>query len=527
MLMPGVGEVALESLTTTGSGVVMLLRASRTEVCCPGCGTRSRRVHSRYLRTLSDLPWEGVAVAIRLRTRRFFCTEVRCRKRIFTEPLPATVSRYGRRTCRSREALDGIAMALGGAAGSRLARQLGLLADRSTLLRLLRRRGTGQAPSTPRVLGIDDWAWRKGRRYGTILCDLERGTVIDLLPDRERGTVERWLSAHPGVEILSRDRDTEYAQAAHRAAPQATQVADRWHLLRSCSDALKASLPPYYGLLKQLADDRVPPSPLPVPVIPCLTGPLSPAKIEAKRRNRERRYARYLEVIERVKQGRSDGQIARELGMDRSTVVRWRQTGAYPERQDVPRPRQADDFSDYLQQRWDEGCRSGTALWVELRQRGFCGGKELVRIWIRRRYGLPSNRPRTPHLRPLPLRSTARRWMWLLLNDSVRGRKMLAELHEQAPELAANAEAAQEFFRILRERDLPAWPRWLEQARHTSLAGFATHLQRDEAAVLSALQLPWSNGPVEGHVHRLKLIKRQMYGRARFDLLRLRVLHAR
>lgn len=157
-------------------------------------------MHSRYLGSVADLPWEGVAVTIRLRTRRFFCDADNCPKRIFTEPLPSTVSRHGRRTCRAREALDSIALALGGAAGARLAQQLGLLVGRATLLRVLRRRETPVLSRTPRVLGIDDWAWRKERRYGTILCDLERGGVIDLLPDRERGTVETWLRRHPGVE---------------------------------------------------------------------------------------------------------------------------------------------------------------------------------------------------------------------------------------------------------------------------------------------------------------------------------------
>jgi transposase len=529
-LLPDQEEVTLESLTTTASsGVLMMLRASRPEVACPSCGTLSRRVHSRYLRAIADLPWEGISVMIRLRTRRFFCADDGCPKRIFVEPLPQTVSRYGRRTCRSRQALDSIAMALGGAAGARLARQLGLLVHRSTLLRVLRQGRSLAVPVTPRVLGIDDWAWRKGRRYGTILCDLERGGVVDLLPDRERTTVEHWLRAHPGVEIVSRDRDSTYSQAVRQAAPQAIQVADRWHLLRSCSETLRRSLAHWDTVLQQVAQtsvrERQPARP--VTIQPSLTvgpGPISPAKIEAKGRNRERRHERYLEVMERVHRGYSDNKIARELGLDRSTVLRWRLAGQFPERQDPPRSRQVDTFSVYLQQRWDEGCRNGTELWAELRQQGFTGGLDLVRIWIRRRYGLQSRR--THERRPRQRRASASQWLWLLLNEPARHRPLLADLYRQIPELAANAQAAREFFRIVRHRDIAAWPRWLEQARHTALAGFALSVQRDEAAVMAALRLPWSNGPVEGHVHRLKMLKRQMYGRAGFDLLRLRVLHA-
>lgn len=529
-LLPDQEEVTLESLTTTASsGVLMMLRTLRPEVACPSCGTLSRRVHSRYLRAIADLPWEGVSVMIRLRTRRFFCADDGCTKRIFVEPLPQTVSRYGRRTCRSRHALDSIAMALGGAAGARLARQLGLLVHRSTLLRVLRQRRSLAVPVTPRVLGIDDWAWRKGRRYGTILCDLERGGVVDLLPDRERTTVEHWLRVHPGVEIVSRDRDSTYSQAVRQAAPQAIQVADRWHLLRSCSETLRRSLAHWDSVLQQVAQasgrERQPAKPLTIqPPLRVGPGPVSPAKIEAKCRNRERRHTRYLEVMEHVHRGYSDNKIARELGLDRSTVLRWRLAGQFPERQDVPRSRQVDSFSTYLQQRWDEGCRNGTELWAELRQRGFTGGLDLVRIWIRRRYGLQSCRPRERH--PRQRRASASQWLWLLLNEPARHRLLLADLYRQIPELAANAQAAREFFRIVRQRDIAAWPRWLEQARHTALASFALSVQRDETAVMAALRLSWSNGPVEGHVHRLKMLKRQMYGRARFDLLRLRVLYA-
>jgi len=344
-----------------------------------------------------------------------------------------------------------------------------------------------------------------------------------------QATVERWLRVHPSIEIVSRDRDSAYAQAVRHAAPLAVQVADRWHLLRSCSDTLRSALAPWDSLLKQTAQARVrelQPA-QPATIQPCLMvgpGPVSPAKIEARNRNRERRQARYLEVMERVRQGRSDNRIARELGLDRSTVLRWRLAGEFPERQDIPRPRQVDSYAGYLEQRWDEGCRNGTALWAELLQRGFTGSSDLVRIWIRRRYGLQSSRPRLR--RPRQRRTSASRWMWLLLNEPAQHRLLLDDLYHQVPELAANAQAAREFFRIVRRRDIAAWPCWLEQARHTALAGFADYLRRDEAAVLAALRLPWNNGPVEGHVHRLKLLKRQMYGRARFDLLRLRVLHA-
>jgi transposase len=205
-----------------------------------------------YRRRLRDLPWEGIPVRIELRVRRFFCDSDNCPQRIFTEQLSKTAPRYARRTSRLSVALERITLALGGSAGSRLAEQLGIPASDSTLLRQLRRK-TCEEFASPRVLGIDDWAWRKGCRYGTILCDLERGKVVDLLADRNAESTARWLRAHPGTEIISRDRASLYAEAATKAAPHAVQVADRWHLLHNLKEALTSALVPHHRLLAEVA----------------------------------------------------------------------------------------------------------------------------------------------------------------------------------------------------------------------------------------------------------------------------------
>jgi transposase len=189
----------------------MVLRPAGTANSCPVCQRRSDRIHSWYRRRLNDLPWEGIPVRIELQVRRFFCGSDGCPQRIFTERLPKTASRYARRTSRLSFAIEQITLALGGSAGSRLAEQLGILASDSTLLRQLRRKTVDEA-ITPRVLGIDYWAWRKGHRYGTILCDLERGKVIDLLANRSAESTERRLRAYPGTEVISRDRASLYAQ---------------------------------------------------------------------------------------------------------------------------------------------------------------------------------------------------------------------------------------------------------------------------------------------------------------------------
>jgi transposase len=251
-LLPDAGEVVLDRLQVCGRDrLVMVLRPAAEESRCPTCRRASRRTHSWYKRWLGDLPWEGIPVGIELRVRRFFCDNDGCGQDIFTEQLAETAPRYARRTVRLSVALEQITQALGGSAGARLAQQLGILASGSTLLRQLRREAFVDCPRAPRVLGIDDWAWRKGHRYGTILCDLERGKVIDLLPDRSAESTEQWLRAHPGAEIISRDRASLYAEAASKAAPQAVRVADRWHLLRNLSEALVETLASHHRLTRR------------------------------------------------------------------------------------------------------------------------------------------------------------------------------------------------------------------------------------------------------------------------------------
>jgi transposase len=528
ILLPDAIEVKLEFLQSTRvGGLIMVLRANREQVCCPSCGIMSRRVHSRYLRKLSDLPWEGIAITIHLRTRKFFCDSDQCRRRIFTEPFPNTVGRYARRTNRAVTALDWITLSLGGEAGARLARRLGLFVDGSTLLRKLRHKARSYAGTAPRVLGIDDWAWRKGHRYGTILCDLEQHKVIDLLPDRDTASVEQWLRSHPGTEIVSRDRASAYSDAVNNAAPEAIQVADRWHLLRNLSEALRQALEPHHRMLTTAARVTARRSLLPTP---CQhedgTPAISKLRHEsfAKQQNRERRHARYESVMELVRNGVAKKQIARQLGLDRRTVRHWIQSGSFPERKTVHHRSSADLFASYLDQRWQQGCRNAAQLWREIRERGFRGQVSQVRRWIQQRYGLHSNRPELPS-KP-SFRASPRHTAWLLLTEPKHALRYLDELYSHSELLARTAAAAREFVRIIRNRDISAWPAWQQLAQKTWLAGFAANLARDQNAVMAALNLPWSNGQVEGQVHRLKLLKRQMYGRAGFELLRLRVLNA-
>ena len=509
--------------------ILLVTRPDQEAVPCPSCARPSARRHSAYQRRLADLPWQGRLVELRVRVRRLRCANAACPRAIFAERLPGVTLPKARRTVRLGEAQTSIGLALGGAPGSRLAGKLAMPASGDTLLRLVR--AAGAEPITPprvRVLGVDDWAWRRGQRYGTILCDLEENRVVDLLPDRSAATLADWLGRHPGVELIARDRAGAYADGARQGAPEATQIADRWHLLRNVSDALRHVADRCHARLRAAAKAAPAASKAEAADAVPTSAPSPSTRLEQGRRDRlGARRARFDHVVVLRDRGLTLDAIVAAIGLSRSTVKRWLRRGSVPTCRKPRRASILDPHRGHLEHRWREGCRNASALWRELRARGFAGRPGVVSRWAARMRRQESAAGR----KPPPLRVPSGRRLARLLTAEPAGlgasdRRLVELARTAAPELAEAAELAVAFGRMVRDKDGSRLDGWLDAAAASGLAPFARGLRQDLPAVRAALGLPWGTSPVEGQINRLKTIKRQMYGRAGFALLRRRVLAA-
>jgi len=500
----------------------------------------SQHIHSLSPRLLHDLPWQGRPVTIHVAARRFRCRNPACARKTFAERLGDVARMSARRTQRLCDLHRELGLASGGEAGARLSIRLGLPTSPDTLLRAVTTPVPGETPPrTPRILGVDDWAWRRGHRYGTILVDLEKNQVVDLLPDREAATLAAWLRAHPGVKVVARDRAGAYADGIRQGAPDAIQVADRWHLLHNLGDAVKdvtdqhgaaANRAAHHVRAQLLATTAAIP---PMPSSPPLPSP--PALSSAQRSSEashQCRQAVYEEAARLRAAGASITRVAAELGVERKTVRRWLRLGHAPTWQHPPRDSMLTPYLDFVQRRWAEGCRNAAQLWRELIPLGFKGRQNIVRRWAgERRRTEPetgvSVASAAPNWQAPTGRKLARVLMGKNANLSEPEGLFVARLLTEEPALGVAIKWAKQLNAMLRHRVSENLNELLHAADGTLLANFAAGLRRDFDAVKAALTQPWTTSPVEGQNSRLKMLKRTMYGRAGFELLRARVLHAK
>jgi transposase len=479
----------------------------------------------------------GRPVLIALRVRRFRCRQLSCPQVTLAGQAGGLPSRYRRRSVPLTQMLAGVGLELAGRGAARLAGRPGIAVHPSTVLRLVAALPKPQVAAAPEVPGIDDFALRKGRVYGTVLVDIGTGDAVDLLPDREAATVEAWLKAHPGATVICRDRAGAYAEAARAGPPEATQVADRWHLRHNLAGHAGNTVARHRSCRKE-------PSPGDA------AGPPGSAEPDAAGHQQEpagpgipggpadgygtggrlvtRTRDRHAAVHERLRAGEPLHAIGRAPSLSRPTVRRFARAASAGEllagatgKESKPGP-----FRPCLHQRWKEGLTDATALHAELHQRGLTGCVRTVRRYVapsRQAAAAPDPAPAVPKNRQIT------RWL-LSRPDHLHPQEQdqLAAIRASCPHIDALAghvaSSAEMMTHRTGDRDLEAWPAVEADDGQPGLRSFAAGIRSDQQAVTSGLTLPCSSGKVEGAVNKIKTLKRQMYGRAGFDLLRTRVI---
>src|SRR5215470_7668602 len=540
-LLPHLRGLLIGPVRCTAAGVVLEARSRLAGAACRACGTWSSRVHSGYVRGVQDGPLGGRPVLIRRGVRRFFCGNPACPMTTFAEQVEGLTARYRRRSLPLLALLARVGLALAGRAGARLAGALGIGVHRSTLLGLVAALPESEKTAAPEILGVDDFALRRGHVYATVLVDITTGDAVDLLPDREAATFTAWLAAHPGAQVICRDRAGAYAEGARAGAPEAIQVADRWHLWHNLAEYVEKTVVAHRGCLKEPSPEPEAPSVTPDGPGPAAAEPAAgpeppPAEPDGLRDvcGRERRLVtrtreRHAAVHELREAGQSLTAIGRILGLDRKTVQR------FAHEPDVAallvkatsRDNKLDPFKPYLNQRWNEGITDASILHAELQGRGWQGSERTVRRYVqpfRQLTAAPPPAPAIPKTRQIT--------RWLLSRPatlSTGEQAQLAAICARCPHLNTLARHVTNFAEMMichHGQHLDQWLADVEADDQPQLHSFATGIRRDLQAVTAGLTLPYSSGPVEGNVNRIKMIKRQMYGRAGFSLLRKRVLLA-
>ena len=522
-------DLWIDQITATDTALTVQLVSTRLASHCPLCGQANVQVHSRYRRVVADVPCGSKPVSLSLGVRKFFCRTPTCPRKIFTERLPDLVQPWARMTNRLRAALEALGLVTGGEGGAGLAPKLGMRVAPTTLLRYLR--GVSFPPVTQvRVVGLDDWAYKPGESYGTIVVDLERHRVIDLLPDRRAETVSAWLGQHPEIEVISRDRASYYADAARQGAPHAMQVADRFHLVKNMREKIQELLARRRSCLPFAQEensspgsqvDRQEPNPSEQDLHvragqPPEEAPSLPPTVreQQRNRNREKRYALYEEIKGLRSQGLSHYAIADRLGISRPTVRRFLAAERFPERLDSPRARRQSIVTPYLPflcDRWQAGCHNGRQLFREAKARGYPGSRaQLERVPTEWRKQLPP-RPSpakepahaTPPLAPKRHRLSSQRasWLFILAQEKLTAaqQRQVEQMCQASVELSIAYELSQDFVGLFKEHKAPALQDWLRRAKGSTISelkSIAKSMQQDYAAIEAACSQPWNHDHV-------------------------------
>lgn len=525
------GELEVVDGEVTEQTITIVAVSTQTAPSCPLCGTSASRIHSSYSRHLMDVPCAQKCVRLILQVRKFFCDVRTCARKIFTERLSPFIRPWARVTTRLFQEVENSGLATSGMLGTRLGDRLGI---RTSWMTVIRRMMAQPALPVEQVvqLGIDDFSFRRGRKFGTILVDLQSHEIIDLLPDRKAKTASTWMSTHPEIDLVSRDRGKEYASATASGAPQATQCLDRFHLLKNLREDLEGCLARHLAVKHREKTQEVldpPPSPAQQAT---RSRKLSPKVEQIQQSRRDERLARYQQILALRKQGMSHEAIALQVGMGASTVQRWLTADAFPERKPREQGSQVDRYLPYLRKRWEEGCHNMTRLFQELVQQGYKGSYASARDNMMRLTSQGRKMPLASSLKT-PALPTSREASFLFilrpLDLETEEQEMLTHLRQLHPEVDLAYKLVQQFAQMLRTRtgeQLDTWLALVADSHIPELLNFAKGIEQEKPAVVAGLTLKWSNGLVEGKVNKLKLIKRMGYGRAGFPLLRQRVLHA-
>jgi len=503
--------LVVDDVVCDGDRTIITVRGCNSFAVCPACGAISRRVHSRYRRHVGDLPISGRCVELQVVARRFRCDAVLCDRLIFTERFDdGALAPWARRTARLDFVVHHLGLALGGRPAASFARRLMLPVSNDTLLRVVRRRGCPPF-AAPSVIGIDDWAWRRNQRYGTIICDLERRRPITLLPDREPATAQAWLAAQPQIAVVARDRGGGYALAAAKALPHAIQVADRWHLMENASHAFLDAV------RKSMRQVRA--------AVGAAT--INPDLLTAAERLQYEGYLRRedtnVAILKQAETGISIKEIVRLTGHSRGLVRRVLRG----QRSDVFRLRESslEQHLPWLDAQWAAGHHNGADLWRRLKAQGFRGSLRVVAEWATRR-----RRAETPDAQSLQRVPSSRTIARLMTNGrdtlSKSETVTIAAIEQGVPLLVEAREIVAAFHTMIRKKAQADLDPWLERACTSLVASFANGVTKDKAAISAAITTSWSNGQTEGQITKLKLVKRQMYGRAKLDLLQARLIGA-